>query len=155
MNNVKLHFLIKFLTKYFFYGYLCFFGIIIFSLITYFVMKNLLFPMNLFGLLSFLILILIFVQFVRIIISTKQKYRYYKITKYRLENREFKEEFFIVEMYEPCFRLIVKDLLYSYGFAEEYKKLKAKCKEKDLRVEKAKERLLAKVKKEHEKGNKA
>ena len=56
-------------------------------------MKNLLFPMNLFGLLSFLILIPIFVQFVRIIISTKQKYRYYKITKYRLENREFKEEF--------------------------------------------------------------
>lgn len=95
-------------------------------------MKNMLFPMNLFGLLSFLILIPIFVQFVRIIISTKQKYRYYKITKYRLENREFKEEFFIVEMYEPCFRLIVKD----------------------LRVEKAKERLLAKVKKEHEKGNK-
>ena len=78
-----------------------------------------------------------------------------QFTKYRLENREFKEEFFIVEMYEPCFRLIVKDLLYSYGFAEEYKKLKAKCKEKDLRVEKAKERLLAKVKKEHEKGNKA
>ena len=74
-------------------------------------MKNLLFPMNLFGLLSFLILIPIFVQFVRIIISTKQKYRYYKITKYRLENREFKEEFFIVEMYEPCFRLIVKDLV--------------------------------------------
>ena len=95
MNNVKLHFLIKFLTKYFFYGYLCFFGIIIFSLITYLVMKNLLFPMNLFGLLSFLILIPIFVQFVRIIISTKQKYRYYKITKYRLENREFKEEFFL------------------------------------------------------------
>ena len=118
-------------------------------------MKNLLFPMNLFGLLSFLILIPIFVQFVRIVISTKQKYRYYKITKCRLENREFKEEFFIVEMYEPCFRLIVKDLLYSYGFAEEYKQLKAKCKEKDLRVEKAKERLLAKVKKEHEKCNKA
>ena len=55
-------------------------------------------------------------------------------------------------MYDPCFRLIIRDLLYSHGYSEEYKDLRKKCKQKDIRVEKTKELLLAKVKKQHQSG---
>lgn len=152
-KQIKKEFFLKFFTKYFLYGYLCLGGIVFFAVTTLFIMKKFLFPTNLLGLVSFLILIPIFAQFVRITISTNHKYRYYKITKYRLETRGFKENYFIVEMYEPCFRLIIKDLLYSYGFSQEYKTLMEKCKTKDLRVEKAKERLLAKIKEKHQNAN--
>lgn len=52
-------------------------------------------------------------------------------------------------MHEPCFRLIIKDILKSNGFQKEYKELKIKCRGKNLRVERAKEKLLEKVMKEH------
>lgn len=52
-------------------------------------------------------------------------------------------------MHEPCFRLIIKDLLKSYGYQKEYNELREKCRGKNLRVERAKEKLLAKVIKEH------
>ena len=53
-------------------------------------------------------------------------------------------------MHEPCFRLIIKDLLKSNGYSKEYYKLRDKTRDKNLRVERARERLLAKVMKEHE-----
>jgi hypothetical protein len=84
------------------------------------------------------------------VISTEHKYRYYKISLYRLKTRGYKDFYFEIEMYEPCFRLIIKDLLFSHGFSEEYKLLRAKCKQKDIRVDRTKEVLLAKVKKQHE-----
>ena len=52
-------------------------------------------------------------------------------------------------MHEPCFRLIIKDLLKSNGYEKEYYRLKEKCRGKNLRVERAKEKLLEKVIKKH------
>jgi len=53
-------------------------------------------------------------------------------------------------MHEPCFRRIIKDLLKSNGYSKEYYTLRDKSRGKNLRVERAKEKLLAKVIKEHE-----
>ena len=70
---------------------------------------------------------------------------------YRLRTRGYKDEYFECEMHEPCFRLIIKDLLKSNGYSKEYYELRNKCRGKNLRIERAKENLLAKVIKEHEK----
>lgn len=148
-RKIMLSFIYKFLTKYFLYGYLCFIGICISSFLTILLLKNFSFPINLLGLVSFVVFILLFVQFARIVISTEHKYRYYKISLYRLKTRGYKDVYFEIEMYEPCFRLIIKDLLFSHGFSEEYRLLRAKCKQKDIRVDRTKEVLLAKVKKQH------
>ncbi len=53
-------------------------------------------------------------------------------------------------MHEPCFRLIIKDLLKSNGHSREYYRLRDKTRGKNLKVERAKERLLAKVIKERD-----
>lgn len=89
-------------------------------------------------------------QFFRIEFSTKYKYRYYKISKYRLKTRGYKDNYFECEMHEPCFRLIIKDLLKSNGYKKEYLELRKKCRGKNLRFERAKEKLLAKVIKKNE-----
>jgi hypothetical protein len=51
-------------------------------------------------------------------------------------------------MHEPCFLLIIKDLLKSNGYSREYYRLRDKTRGKNLKLERAKERLLAKVIKE-------
>ena len=151
-KSLKLAFAFKFLTNYFLYGYCCLIGVLLFLFLTIYFLQEYSFPFNTFSLLAFLILIPIFVQFIRIVISTNHKYRYYKISLYRLKTRGYKDSYFEIEMYEPCFRLIIRDLLYSHGYSKEYKDLRKKCKQKDIRVEKTKELLLAKVKKQHQSG---
>ncbi len=71
-------------------------------------------------------------QFFRIIFSTKHKFKYYRISLYRLNTRGYKDSYFECEMHEPCFRIIIKDLLDSKGYANEYLLLKRKCKGKKL-----------------------
>lgn len=151
-KTLKLVFVFKFLTGYFLYGYCCLIGILLFLFLTIYFLQEYSFPLNLFSLLSFLILVPLFVQFIRIVISTNHKYRYYKISLYRLKTRGYKDSYFEIEMYDPCFRLIIRDLLYNHGYSEEYKTLLKKCKQKDIRVERTKEFLLAKVKKQHQSG---
>ena len=148
--SLQLKFVFKFLTKYFLYGYLCLLGTAFFSFLTILLLKKFIFPVNLLALIFFVALLLFFLQFVRILFSTEHKYRYYKITLYRLKTRGYKDSYFEIEMYEPCFRLIIKDLLYSHGYSEEYKGLKVKCKQRDIRVDRTKELLLAKVKKRYQ-----
>ena len=147
-------FIFKLLTKYFLYGYLCLLGIIVLLAISFFFYKKLNFPLKLLSLFFLLCSIPVFGQFLRIAFSTNHKFRYFKISKYRLRTRGYKDAYFECEMHEPCFRLIIKDLLKSYGYQKEYNALREKCRGKNLRVERAKEKLLAKVMKEHsEKAN--
>ena len=149
-KSCKKEFAIKLMTKYFFYGYLCLLGIIVLLTISYKIYSKIVFPKNLLSLLFVLLSFPLFGQFLRISFSTNHKYRYYKINKYRLQTRGYKDEYFECEMHEPCFRLIIFDLLKSFGYMQEYYALKEKCRGKNLRVERAKEKLLAKVMKEHE-----
>lgn len=111
------------------------------------------FPEILFAILPIILLFLLIGQFLRILFSTNYKYRYYKINLYRLKTRGYKDSYFECEMHEPCFRLIIKDILFSNGYKNEYYMLKEKCIGKNFRIENAKERLLKKVKHEYEKEN--
>ena len=151
LKNEKIQFLLKLITYYFLYGYLCLLGIFILLSTSYLIYKAFAFPKNLFSFLLIICSVPVAGQFLRIAISTHHKYRYYKMSCYRLRTRGYKDEYFECEMHEPCFRLIIKDLLKSNGYSKEYYELRNKCRGKNLRIERAKENLLAKVIKEHEK----
>ena len=145
----KIRFFLKFITKYFIFGYLCLAGIILLIICGYSVYRFLPFPYNLIAIILFIGALPVTAQFLRITFTTHYKYRYYKISLYRLRTRGYKDQYFECEMHEPCFHLIIKDLLISNGYAKEYYNLKNKCKGKNIRVERAKENLLAKVKRQH------
>ena len=150
IKKEKCQFVLKLITNYFLYGYLYFFGVLILGFADYHIYRLFAFPKNLFSI-SFIVCSLpVLGQFLRIVFSTHHKYRYYKLSCYRLKTRRYKDEYFECEMHEPCFRLIIKDLLKSNGYSKEYYKLRDKTRGKNLRVERARERLLAKVMKEHE-----
>lgn len=148
-ERVKKQFILKLITKYFLYGYLCFLGILICGFASCFIYRNLEFPKKLFLFIFLFCCILLCGQFLRIVISTNHKFRYYRISLYRLKTRGYKDSYFECEMHEPCFRLIIKDLLVTNGYKKQYYKLKEKCRGKNLRVERAKEKLLEKVIKKH------
>ncbi|MCR5189732.1 MAG: hypothetical protein K6C97_12430 [Treponema sp.] len=151
LKNEKSCFIIKLITKYFVFGYLCLFGIIILLLSSYGFYKSLDYPKNLLSIIFLIPALPLLVQFLRILFSTRLKYRYYKISLYRLKTRGYKDAYFECEMHEPCFRVIIKDLLKSNGYEREYCLLREKCRGKNLRVERAKELLLRKVMKENSK----
>lgn len=154
MQNSELKTLIqfsfKFITKYFLYGYLCIFGIIIIFTfgIKFLTLK---FPLKLFSIIFFAFSIPILIRLVRIIFSTKTKYRFYKISLYRLKTRGYKDEYFEDEMSEPCFRLIICDILNSHNLKDEWKQLKLKCKGRNIKLEKTESELLKKVQEKYEK----
>ena len=148
-KSEKNEFALKLITKYFLYGYLCLLGIILLLTFSFLIYKKIAFPKNLLSIIFIIFSLPLLAQFLRIAVSTNHKFRYYRISKYRLKTRGYKDEYFECEMHEPCFRLIIKDILKSNGFQKEYKELKIKCRGKNLRVERAKEKLLEKVMKEH------
>lgn len=147
-KSIKGDFVIKLFSKYFLYGYISFLGFILFSAFSINLIKSYLFPVNMAALFFVLCSILCLMQFFRILFSTKHKFRYYKISLYRLKTRGYRDSYFECEMHEPCFRLIIKDLLKDNGYLPEYYKLCEKCRGKNLRIERAKEKLLAKVMKQ-------
>lgn len=146
MDSQKELFIFKTLAKYFLFGYLCLAGLLFLSFLIIFISKNFSFPLRLFSVVPAFVFIPLFAQFVRILISIPEKYKFFKISVYRLKTRGYKDEYFECEMHEPCFRLMIKDLLENFGYGNEYLHLKQKCAQSDVRVEKAKERLLRKVK---------
>lgn len=82
-------------------------------------------------------------MFVNIISTTYTKYRYYKISWYRIKNKGYNEKYFMFEMHEPCFRLMIKDILRRSGFSDEYNQLKKDMSPDNTRIQDAKDRLLA------------
>lgn len=153
-NKQKITFCINYVIKYFLYGYLCITGIIFLMFVTVHIYKNFPFPFNYSAFLLMLFAFPLAGQLGRIIYSTKHKYRYYKISLYRLKTRGFKDEYFKCEMHEPCFRLIIRDLLYKNGYKTEYLALKQNCKGHNFKVEQAEKILLKKVQQKYEKAKK-
>ncbi len=54
-------------------------------------------------------------------------------------------------MSEPCFRLIIHDILISHNLKREWKQLKLKCKGRNIKLEKTESELLKKVQEKYEK----
>lgn len=149
MTKNKIQFLLKLISKYFIYGYLCLIGIALILILTLYLYKSYEYPLKI---MSFIILpfsLPLFAQFLRILISTNYKYRYYMISIYRLHTHGFKSEYFEAEMHEPCFKIIIKDILCSNGYYKEFILLQEKCKGRNIRVENAKIKLLKKVERMH------
>ena len=69
---------------------------------------------------------------------------------YRLNTRPYSENYFRYEIYEPCTRLIVKDILYEYNLKDEYKILKSKYLKVNQRIEDEKARILSQVIRQNE-----
>jgi len=86
-----------------------------------------------------------FLRFIRILSTTKYKWRLFRMAHYRLNTRVYSENYFKYEIYEPCTRLIVKDILYEYNLKNEYKILISKYLQINQRVEDQKARLLSEI----------
>jgi hypothetical protein len=80
-----------------------------------------------------------------ILSTTRYKWRFFRISHYRLNKRGYSEDYFKYEIYEPCTRIIVKNILYEYGLKEEYETLKRKYLKINQRIEDEKVRILSQV----------
>lgn len=123
MEQIKKDFIKKYITKYYVFGYCCLLGFIIQSIIIYLVM--LLPPLLKVMSLLFLIIgsILLFRKWLIITCLSKKKYRFYKTAVEKLEVGKYDKYYFLNGMYDPCFRIIVKDLLYKYKLEDKYSEL--------------------------------
>lgn len=148
-KNLKLKFIFKFFTKYFFYGYLFLFFTILFSVL-FKICLGFSSWQKIIALIPFFMIIFCLSRLIPICFSTKNKWRYFKINNYRLKTRTYNEEWFKYEMYEPCMRLIIKDLCTENNLNSEYRELYEKYSGKNVYVEKVKERLLQEAYKKNE-----
>jgi hypothetical protein len=134
MEQVKKDFIKKYFTKYYIFGYFCLLGFIPQSALIY--LATLLpYPIN-FLALSFLTVgsILLFRKWLLITCLSKKKYRFYKTAVEKLEIGKYDKYYFLNGMYDPCFRIIVKDLLYKYGLKDKYIELKQEKKIQEIPV---------------------
>ena len=69
---------------------------------------------------------------------------------YRLSTRPYSENYFKYEIFEPCTRLIVKDILCEYNLENEYKILKSKYLKVNQRIDDEKVRILSQVIRQNE-----
>ena len=144
LKILRRKFAYKFLTHYFLYGYMLLFAIISCAFVTYHLVV-LSFPYSLVSLLPIFASFFCLKFFIRICATTKAKWKYYKINTYRLKNKTFSERWFDCEMYEPCMRLIIKDLCYEFGFERNYQEMYKKYAHENVFIERKKQDLIAKV----------
>ena len=115
----------KYLTKYYIFGYCCLAG---FGLQAFFYFLNFHFILKPYLFVSTTLLhigsFLLFLKWLRITTLTSRKKRFYMLGKNMLEKGEYKENFFLNGMYDPCYRVITKDLLYTHNMKVQYKHLK-------------------------------
>lgn len=91
--------------------------------------------------------------FLKLVFTSREKWRYWRISRYRLLTRSFSEDWFKFEMSAPCYRLMIRDLCYEFGYIAEYERMKRLYSSRRVTLEMQKERLVARVlaRKEHEK----
>jgi hypothetical protein len=138
-------FFFTYITYFFFYGYIFLVTTIGLSVIFAELLRVLYSWAKFISFIFLLPLGYAFVRFILILSTTRYKWRFYRISYYRLQTRGFSEDYFKYEMYEPCMRLIVKRLLKEFGFQNEYKEMFRKYVKTNLRIEDAKNRLLKSV----------
>lgn len=135
IDSVKKSFIKKFFLKYYIFGYLCILGFIPQSVLLY--STTLLpKPYNVIPLIPLIIgSMLLLIKLVRITLLTRKKYRYYKTAVKNLEIGKYDKSYFLRGMYDPCFRVIVKDLLMEYNRNSDYNNLLKEIKIQKIPVE--------------------
>ena len=145
-------FVVKFFFKFFLYGYLLLLPILVsIALITILCLIG----HELLSLIFVASLIVSLFFFVKYALTSREKWRYYRIGYYRLKTRGFNEEYFKYEMCEPCFRLIIHDLCHEFGFDDEYERMRKLYSSRSVVLELQKQRLVARVLASKAKGNQA
>lgn len=144
-SHLRWKFCIKLVLNYFAYGYL-FIILIALSLLSIVYIIQFGFPYALASLLLLYPAYIGWIHLVRIVASTKTKWKFYKVNYYRLSTRAFSEKWFDEDMYEPCMRLIIRDLCHEFGYINEYHKMYSLYAHRDMKIERAKEAYLEKLK---------
>jgi len=144
-DELLLKFIPKYIFIYFLYGWLFLGGTFIMIFLFWYLFNKTYSYIHYLQFLWFVPMAYCFIRFIRIISTTKYKWRIFRMAHYRLNTRTYSENYFKYEVYEPCTRLIVKDILYEYNLKEEYISLKRKYLQVNQRVEDHKARLLSDV----------
>lgn len=134
MEQIKKDFIKRYFTKYYVFGYCCLLGFIPQSALIY--MSTLLpYPIKIVALFLLMVgSVFLFRKWLLITILSKKKYRFYKTAVEKLEAGKYDKYYFLNGMYDPCFRIIVKDLLYKYGLKDKYVELKQEKKIQEIPV---------------------
>lgn len=146
---MKKKFIFKYISKYFLYGHLFFIGIVLSVVCGIFVLK-LEFPLKMISALFLVTLLTCLNYYIKILSTTKFKWKFYKVYSYRIEKKPFDEDWFCNYMYEPCMRLIIKDLCYEHGYNDEYRLLYNRYSHENHYLKTKKNELIEQVRKKNE-----
>lgn len=149
-NHLLGKFILLYITKFFFYGYLFLAGSIIIGVLFLYLFTNTSGLIKYLQLLWAIPFFYCFIRLINIISTTRYKWRIFRIAHYRLRTRGYSENYFKYEIFEPCTRIIVKNILYEYNLKHEYKLLKEKYLNVNQRIEDEKARILAHVMRKNE-----
>ena len=142
-NDLLPKFIFLYITSFFLYGYLFLFGAFLSLTAFYYLYISFQGIYKYIQILWFIPMIYCFVRSIIILTTTRYKWRLFRIAHYRMKTRGYSENYFKYEIYEPCTRLIVKNVLYEYGLKDEYTKLKIQYLKVNQRVEDQKLRMIS------------
>ena len=149
-KKLKREFAVRYFFKYFLYGHLFFLGILMSLALGLFIVYKVNFPWNLISVLCLIPAGICLNHYVRILSRTKFKWKFYKVYSYRLAKKPFDEDWFSIHMYEPCMRLIIKDLCKRYGYQNEYLSMYNKYAHENVYLEMKKQEIIDQVKMKYE-----
>ena len=144
-------FVFLYIFKFFLFGYLFILGCIVIGILFHILFSSFngfIKYLQFFWTIPFLYC---FIRFIIILSTTNYKWRFFRISHYRLSTRRYSEDYFKYEIFEPCTRMIVKNILYEYDLRGEYELLKKKYLKINQRIEDEKIRLLSHVVRKNEK----
>ena len=150
-NDLLGKFIFKYIFKYLFYGYLFLGGALIMGILFHILFFMLNSYIKYLQFLWFFPICYCLARFVVVLSTTNYKWRFFRISHYRLNKKGYSENYFRGEIYEPCTRIIVKDILYEYHLQNEYQILKTKYLKVNQRLEDEKVRILSAVIRRNEK----
>ncbi len=149
----KVYFLIRFVFYYNFFGNMYLLGSIIpISVFVYF--NNRLenrFYYSIILVLCLVVSIYFLFKAILVISSFNKKFQYYRLSILRLEKKGYKPEYFKMGLFEPCMRIITRDILVQYGYRSKYSKLISAYGGEDPYINRAKEKLISSLNADEEK----
>jgi len=94
-----------------------------------------------------MVAVFLLVEAILITSGYQRKFKFYRVTIKRFEKHGYKDIYFEQYMYEPCMRIISKDILRRFGLEHKYKLLFEKYGHEDMNLKKQKDDLIAKLNK--------
>ena len=140
-RKLKRKFIWKMISKYYAYGYICLFGFLVSVWLIVFLI-SLRSVFSFISVIPAITAVVALVKLIRITSTTKYKWKFFKVYTYRITRKPFDELWFANEMYEPCMRLIIRDLCFEHGYKEQYHEMYRKYAHEDHFIQMKKQELL-------------